>query len=338
MNKYLTQGLLALILASGLVGCETLTPYQKMDKAVREGNVSAAAEVIRGGFRPDPREAWRSGAFLARAAEYSKKDMVELLLNSGYPVDAQDPYKSTAMLQAITYGKLDVVKLLLDRGADPNHMTECGEIPLGKAEEMLHQVDNAPATRKENQAEMVRLLKAKGASYSVKSSCNRTPLLKAALGGEDCRFKYERIARYYENDINATDCEGNTALHYAARYNEFWESFQNTLIYKGANQNVKNKLGYAPREYWPILLEKSRAKDQALLELSERARQAGEAAKHAEFEKRYAEEAARKAQGPSVWELNAEAASKKLKEMQADHSHKTSPYYGTGCNGSSSCR
>ncbi len=58
----------------------------------------------------------------------------------------------------------------------------------------------------------------------------------------------------------------------------------------------------------------------------------------AERDRQYAEEAARKAQGPSVWELNAEAASKKLKEMQADHSHKTSPYYGTGCNGSSSCR
>ncbi|WP_145983669.1 tetratricopeptide repeat protein [Ferriphaselus amnicola] len=58
-------------------------------------------------------------------------------------------------------------------------------------------------------------------------------------------------------------------------------------------------------------------------------------------EKRRQAEAARAPktqEGPSVGELNAEAARKKLKGMMEDHSYKNTPYYGNGCNGSSSCR
>ena len=48
-------------------------------------------------------------------------------------------------------------------------------------------------------------------------------------------------------NINVCDAQKNTALHYAALFEEV--DIVQTLINNGANVNCKNELGYIPLEY-----------------------------------------------------------------------------------------
>lgn len=49
------------------------------------------------------------------AVKHGKAELVELLLNNGAAVNAQDSEGTTALIYAVEHGSLNIVKLLLTR-------------------------------------------------------------------------------------------------------------------------------------------------------------------------------------------------------------------------------
>lgn len=288
MKKYLSPTLVILLLTFGLTGCESLTPYQEFTKAIKEGDTSTVDKLIKEGYRTS--SDWEPGTRLSDAVRYDRRDIVELLLNSGYAVDTKDAYTHTALHEAVQRGNISMVKLLLSRNANPNIMDKCGQIVLGIADEGALSSDTEWIRNKESYAEISKLLKAKGATYKVKAECGFTPLLKMASGGDKCHSYQENIVKYYEYDINATDCNGNTALHYAAEIEHYGPGFiplRKLLEAKGANPNIKNNEGYTPEVYWQVLRGNAQAFEQSRAE--QRAKE------QAELESKQAEQNARDA-------------------------------------------
>jgi len=114
--------------------------------ALRTGDAAAARRALdaRPGLLDAP-EAWSreladehalppaTGATpLVRAAERGHRDVVELLLDRGAPVDAPCPCAGgeTPLWAAIANGSLDAAALLLARGADPDAASFAGHAPL----------------------------------------------------------------------------------------------------------------------------------------------------------------------------------------------------------------
>lgn len=254
VNRWLILG--GLLFA--LTGCESLTPYQKMYGAIREGDATTVDEMVKTNFRAGvSEEHW-----LPDAAARDRVDIVAMLLDAGYKIDTMDAYQETALHRAVVRGNVDMVKLLLKHNANPNIMNDCGEIPLGLADVGAFSTDANQRSllgfseTKESYVQISRLLKAQGAKYNVVTECGVTPLLKMA-SNEKCHYYHEGMARSYQYDIKATDCGGNTAYHYATSKN-----LQTLLESKGANPNIKNKQGYTPAAYWQVLRGNAQAAEQ----------------------------------------------------------------------------
>ena len=102
---------------------------------------------------------------LHSAAKHEDLEMVQVLLDYGLDVNAQNVYGSTPLAFA-TYGDFNnprVVRLLLDRGADPNARRYDRVAPLQRASE-------------NGNVEIARLLVVHGASVEVQDKYGRTPL------------------------------------------------------------------------------------------------------------------------------------------------------------------
>lgn len=249
---------LGLMILFGLSGCATPTIEEQFTKAIKNGDVSSVDKMVKEGYKPTTK--WEPEMHLSSAIYYGQKDMIELLLNSGYAVDSKDPSGQTALHEASKRGQLAIVRLLLSRNANPNIMDNCGRLPLGFADIGATSTDDKEkkyfgiSGKKEDYIEISKLLKANGASYSVKEACGVTPLLKMAPQ-TSCNLYYNQILNYYQYDINAVDCYGNTAYHYAVIPGDL----QKLLEARGANPNIKNKHGNTPSEYWKAYWDNVRA-------------------------------------------------------------------------------
>lgn len=81
----------------------------------------------------------------------------------------------------------------------------------------------------------------KGADINSGDTTGQTPLIKAAIDGDE---KIIEFLMQIKANINARDNLGNTALHYAAYYNH--ADIVQKLIDNGAYQNVTNYESYTP--------------------------------------------------------------------------------------------
>jgi len=71
----------------------------------------------------------------AKSGEYAN---VEILVEKGVDVNAQDNDGDTALMTASRGGYLDVVQLLIDAGVDVNAKNDSGETALSLVESYLH--------------------------------------------------------------------------------------------------------------------------------------------------------------------------------------------------------
>ena len=117
-------------------------------------------------------------------------DGVELMLMTGYPVDARNARSSTALHIAAVKGHNSVASVLLQNGAPVNAPNADGNTPLHAAVEM-------------GQVEIAKLLLANGADALLPGEEGMTPLRIATCEGHDAcrRLLIEATREYYPEGI-----------------------------------------------------------------------------------------------------------------------------------------
>lgn len=157
-------------------------------------------------------------------------ECAEILLKAGADVHVKTSHGSTALHYACQ-SNIKLIKPLLEAGADPTVENDTGETPLhtnGKTDEELLPLLLGTGTVNINRP---------------RSGDGMTPLMCRL---EEMYIKSVILFLGYKPDVNATDAEGNGALHIALQ-NTFVEgSVIDALLFAGADPNLKNKHGDTP--------------------------------------------------------------------------------------------
>ena len=188
-------------------------------------------------------------------------DVVRLLLNADFDVNASLEDGSTPIYIASWFGYLDVICTLLEFGADPNRKKSAGWTPLMIAIQNGHsdvvelllktKVDVSSCNKNGSTAidiasrngnlTVVSTLLQFGADPNVKEINGWTPLMKATANGHDNVVEVLLKAKV---DANAPLKNGSTALHIASQNGYADVVF--TLLKFCANPSQKQSDGWTP--------------------------------------------------------------------------------------------
>lgn len=116
---------------------------------------------------------------LMRAAQYGRKEIVELLLQLGANVNYTDHCAGSALILALYGGQLDVAALLMEAGADVNVVEEYeGETALHKAVVWgtPDKLERLAGRQERTLSEIVEMLMARGADLGARNHEGETPL------------------------------------------------------------------------------------------------------------------------------------------------------------------
>lgn len=209
--------------------------------------------------------AWSSNSgcpALHEAAWYGNKQILELLLQYGAPVNAPDLMHSSPLHQTIRHAPFDrpeerveMVQVLLDAGADPNLKNDEGLTPLGMAmrlrmDKIVSILKNHGGTMPNNERLLLAALQIMDTNMVeqiLEQSLDMATLAKTELGVQifiaaaDTGFEH-LVTTLYECGV-PIDCEdqnGYTALMRAAAG---YHDIVRLLLDKGADVNRSNKSG-----------------------------------------------------------------------------------------------
>jgi ankyrin repeat protein len=158
------------------------------------------------------------------AAEKENRAVAQLLLDRGADVDAKRRSGETALHIAAKYGSKTVAQLLLDRGTDFNAKTRSRETALHAAAKYGSEI-------------VAQLLLDRGADVDVKNESRETALHVAAEQGS------ETVVQQLLNkgaDIEAKNYQEKTSLHIAVGKKN--TAVVQLLLDRGADINAKNRL------------------------------------------------------------------------------------------------
>lgn len=153
---------------------------------------------------------------------------LQLLLKAGADVNLKALDGSTALHIASRQGDIELIKALIEAGADPNMETDSGTTLLhtdGSTDKEL-----LPILMRTRLMDINKAVKATG----------KRPL---HFRPSDDHPESLRTFLAYKPDVNATDINGDGALHMASFANE---SIFHALIAAGANVDLQNKAGETP--------------------------------------------------------------------------------------------
>jgi ankyrin repeat protein len=119
------SGPLELLLAAG-------ARYNLID-AVLANDIELVRKFLDEGGDVNEGEWSYNGPLLMEAAQYGHVEMVDLLLDRGAGIEAEDDLNQTALMVAAEYNQLGVVRRLLDRGAEVNAGYRSKQTALSKA-------------------------------------------------------------------------------------------------------------------------------------------------------------------------------------------------------------
>ncbi|MDP2204774.1 MAG: ankyrin repeat domain-containing protein [Alphaproteobacteria bacterium] len=176
-------------------------------------------------------DAARRSQFLETALHFAARhytaETIHLLIDAGADINAPDRTRQTALHIAAYHNRRDVVKTLIARGADPTITDARGRTPdrlcLSPTQINTHRL----------------VLKAQ--EDWLRKNQKHGGRLRGRFNPPAQTVKPPPPPPPKEKDINAQDRDGQTALHIAARNNNY--NAVKTLLSRGANPLVKDRHG-----------------------------------------------------------------------------------------------
>lgn len=179
------------------------------------------------------------------AVVFASSLMLEEILknNVNSLVTSYSPH--TPIHNAASHGRIKNIKVLLNYGANPNAKGFSGSTPISWAcTDMIHILTSAEDVEMEDACvvfgQMIEVLVKNGADINAKDNNGWTPLQKSL---SDSMGWPEAIEKFIELgvDLEATDLDGETALHAAAVSG--YPAIVEALVKAGANVDVQNDYG-----------------------------------------------------------------------------------------------
>jgi uncharacterized protein len=249
--------------------------------AAREGCAPCAAELIKGhadieltdpeGITP-----------LVMSILNAQFDTAAVLIKAGANVNSWDMWGRAPLYSAVDYNTtprggrpdrpsadkttaLDVIDMLLKRGANPDMQLKLfppyRSLGQDRGGDGMLTVGTTPLIRaaKAGDSASIQLLLAHGARPDLPNSLGITPLMAAAGIGSttiDIRARFRNEQKCITSaklllasgvDVNATNANGQTALHGAAQSG--WNGFVQLLADHGASLSVKDHFGSTPLDF-----------------------------------------------------------------------------------------
>lgn len=195
------------------------------------------------------------------AVQYHHKNVIELLLSKGVPIDQKSKDGYTALHFSAMKGDLEIAAFLLDKNADINSISSMGEKPIHIAAAHGHKnmveffssrgvdIDDCNEkgwsalhyAAKNGQVEVIKFLLEKGANIYHKNYKRINPFNIAAYHGQ---MVVVRIFLEFGLNVNYRQADGNTALHEAAEKGHL--DIVQYLIENGADIHIINSKGEKP--------------------------------------------------------------------------------------------
>ncbi len=210
---------------------ELLLAYHPLHHAAMGGYERVAELLIAGGADVNVRSIWDDNeTALHMAISHGKSDMARLLIANGADISALSDgmHSGTPLHHAVLFGsKKHMAELLISKSAEVNARNRQGRTPL---------IDAILRDR----PDMFELLLASGAD--VNASGDDAMVFDYAVKNGYTDVAKEMISKGI--DVNATDFDGATALHRAARWGS--NGVVELLISNHANVNATSSDGKTP--------------------------------------------------------------------------------------------
>lgn len=178
---------------------------------------------------------------IATAINGGHNDIALFLLHSGSTVNSVDEFGDTPLHLAVKARSLELAAELLSKHAKVNSANKKGETPLLLAVQNVLQNDEDRKVSVDPLPLMAVLIK-HGANVNVRTADRKTPLIEAALRGDEP----EALAILLKNgaELETSDNLGYTALHWVA-WNLQAKNVRYLIEHK-ANVNARDAKGETP--------------------------------------------------------------------------------------------
>lgn len=161
-----------------------------------------------------------TASYLVHAASENDIATVQLYLDAGTPIDAQNKYGLTALIVAAQHHFPELVQLLLQQKANPKIADNTGRTALHEALALPYyytaydftEQEKTPYSYSEKERKTIDALIQQGADPNAADNSGLTPLMIAAQSGNNT-IVAEMIRR--NGDASLADKEGKTAFDYA---------------------------------------------------------------------------------------------------------------------------
>ncbi|KAK0654993.1 ankyrin repeat-containing domain protein [Cercophora newfieldiana] len=176
------------------------------------GHYAAVEELLRRGADPNmgltaenPNGKWTP---LISAAEGGFNKCTKLLIDNKVEVDLDGPtVGGTALRHAVIKGRTESCRLLLEGGANPNS-------PLIKTPLIVQLAGAVGPDRQETRMQILKLLLENGVDVNAKDESSQATIV-SLLDWDDIGPFYEVILNHPGVDVNITDADNSTPLHFA---------------------------------------------------------------------------------------------------------------------------